>query len=223
MDSPASPKNIEAPPNWRISGWYSDLEPTVLKNLKIYFDELLKFNKVINLISPKTVLNADAIHFADSVLSSKIVREKANNNKVLYDLGSGNGFPGMVYGILYPDQSVVLMDSDERKCEFLKHLVVTLKLQNVSVQNKKIDLLPNNSIEQAMCRGFSPLPKAMLMLRKIIPVGGTIFHLKSEEWAVEVSQIPTQLCSIWQPRLVAEYKLPVGDVKMFVVETSKIA
>lgn len=115
------------------------------------------------------------------------------------------------------------MDSDERKCEFLKHVVKTLNLTNTEVQTKKIDLLPANCIEQAICRGFAPLPKALLMLRKIVSKGGVIYHLKSEEWAIEVSQIPTQLCSMWQPKMTAEYRLPVGDIKMFVVETAKIS
>lgn len=117
---------------------------------------------------------------------------------------------------------MILMDSDERKCEFLKHVADTLGLLNVIVQNKKIDTLPPASIEQAICRGFAPLPKALLMLRKIISKGGAIYHLKSEEWAIEVSQIPTQLCSMWQPALEQEYTLPVGGIKMFVVRTSKI-
>jgi 16S rRNA (guanine527-N7)-methyltransferase len=208
---------------WRIPVWFTDLDVTTLKNLKVYFDELVKFNKVINLISPKTLPNADAIHFADSILSCRFVFEKMNKNNTIHDLGSGNGFPGLVFSILYPQQKVVLMDSDERKCEFLKHVIKTIGLTNVEVQNKKIDLLPSDSIKQAICRGFAPLPKVLLMLRKIVSKDGMVFHLKSEEWAMEVSQIPSQLCSVWQPKLAAEYRLPVGDVKMFVVETEKIA
>lgn len=213
----------EPTPNWRIKSWFPELDEVTHDKLHKYFVELQKFNKVVNLVSSKTMLNADAIHFADSIKSSQIVREKANKTKYLYDLGSGNGFPGLIYGILYPDQKMVLMDSDERKCEFLKHIVNTLGLLNVQVQTKKIDLLPTNSIEQAICRGFAPLPKALLMLRKIVAKGGVIYHLKSEEWAIEVSQIPTQLCSLWQPALEAEYMLPIGTIKMFVVRTSKIA
>lgn len=208
--------------NWRVKTWFTDLDEKVQTHLHTYFLELQKFNKVLNLISAKTIIHADAIHFSDSILASKIVRNKVNKNAYLYDLGSGNGFPGLVYGILYPDQKVILIDSDERKCEFLKHVADTLGLLNVVVQNKKIEMLPVGTIEQAICRGFAPLPKALLTLRKIVKKGGFVFHLKSEEWALEVSQIPTQLCSMWQPTLEQEYKLPIGDIKMFVVRTSKL-
>ncbi len=215
--------NNDHAPNWRIKTWFADLDEKTHDNLFRYFTELQKFNKIVNLISSKTIIHADAIHFADSILASKIVSKKANKNVNLYDLGSGNGFPGLVYAILYPDQKIVLMDSDERKCEFLKHISDTLNLANVVVQNKKIDVLPANTIEQAICRGFAPLPKALLLLRKAVKKGGAVFHMKSDEWAIEVSQIPTQLCSSWQPSLEQEYALPIGTIKMFVVKTQKIA
>lgn len=220
MDEAATHKEQQA--HWRLKLWFPELEETKHELLKKYFVELQKFNKVVNLVSAKTLLHADAVHFADSLLAAQVVRKKVNKNSTLFDLGSGNGFPGMVYGVLYPDQKVVLMDSDERKCEFLKHVADNLGLLNIAVQCKKIDLLPTGSIEQAICRGFAPLPKALLMLRKIISKGGFVYHMKSEEWAIEISQIPSQLCSIWEPKLESNYTLPLGDIKMYVVETSKI-
>ena len=219
----AAVQSTDQTPNWRLKTWFSELDENTHERFAKYFSELQKFNKVVNLISAKTLLHADAIHFADSILATKIVSPKLNKNIYLYDLGSGNGFPGLVYAIMNPDQKMVLMDSDERKSEFLKHVVDTLGLTNIVVQTKKIDLLPANTIEQAICRGFAPLPKALLTLRKCVKKGGVVYHLKSEEWALEVSQIPSQLCSLWQPFLDGEYKLPIGDIKMFVVKTAKLA
>lgn len=213
----------EQEPNWRLKTWFPKLDEKTHQNLKQYFVELQKFNKVINLISGKSMLHADAIHFADSILASQAVRPNINKNNYLYDIGSGNGFPGLIYAILYPDQKMILIDSDQRKCEFLKHIADQLGLLNVVVQNKKIEHIPPESIEQAICRGFSPLPKALLSLRKVIQKEGSVFHLKSAEWAIEVSQIPIQLCSIWQPTLETKYTLPIGGIEMFVVKTTKFA
>lgn len=209
-------------PNWRIKSWFVELSDDTHLNLKKYFLELLKFNKTINLISAKTILNADAIHYADSIEACKSVYNLVNKNIDLYDFGSGNGFPGLVYSILYPDQSVVLVDSDERKCEFLKHIISFLSLKNTKVLNIKIESIEPDSIVQAICRGFAPLPKSLLTLRKLVKKNGVVFHMKSEEWAIEVSQIPIQICSIWQPALVSNYLLPIGGIKMFVVKTDKI-
>jgi 16S rRNA (guanine527-N7)-methyltransferase len=209
-------------PSWRIKSWFSDLNEKQLSDLRIFFLELIKFNKVVNLVSAKSVQTADSTHFADSLFAAHFVSKKINKNIDLYDLGSGNGFPGLVYSIMNPDQKMVLMDSDERKCEFIKHVAELLELKNLKVQNKKIDLLPDNFIEQAICRGFAPIPKCLLMLRKIVKVGGVVFHMKSADWSLEISQIPTQLCSIWQPALEAEYTLPDGEIKMYLVRTDKL-
>lgn len=211
-----------AAPNWRIREWFTDIDTKVHDNLFIYFTELQKFNKVINLVSAKTMLNADATHFADSINAALIVRKKLNNNKSLYDFGSGNGFPGLVYAMLYTDQKVILTDSDERKCEFLKHVVQQSGLKNVEVLNKQIELLSKDPIEQVISRGFSQIPKMLLTLRKMKPKDSLVFHMKGEEWALEISQIPIQLCSAWQPTLAGEYILPVTGARMFVVETLKL-
>lgn len=209
--------------NWRIKTWFPDLDEAALARLKNYHTQLLKFNRAVNLISSKTILHADAIHFADSIFSCESVYKKANKNEYLYDIGSGNGFPGLVYSCLYPDQKVILLDSDERKCEFLKHAIKQLGLANAQVKNMKVEALGVDEVSQAITRGFSPLPKMLLMMRKMVRVGGVVFHMKSTEWSLEVSQMPTQLCSIWQPSLEREYKLPVGEIKMFLVKTEKIA
>ncbi len=220
----SAPELLKAPEiQWRIQQWFPDLSAEELKNLKKYHDELSKFNKVLNLVSPKTLFTSDAVHFADSILSSKIVSKKTNKNNTLYDIGSGNGFPGLVYGILNLDQKVILLDVDQRKCEFLKHTISSLGLTNVSVENKNVDKLAENSISQAIMRGFAPLPRAMMQFRKIVSIGGTIFHLKSEEWSLEVSQVPSQLCSVWQPVLEEEYSIPTLAHKMYVVRTDRIS
>lgn len=214
---------IENTLNWRLREWFPELEDKTQKQLHLYYTELIKFNKVVNLISAKTVPHADVIHFADSILASRQVRKKTNKFEPLYDIGSGNGFPGLVYSILYVDQKVILVDSDERKCEFLKHVADIVGNQNVQVLNQKIESFANDSVEQAICRGFAPLSRALLALRKIVKIGGQVFHLKGEEWSMEVSQIPSQLCSAWQPTLDSTYKLPISDMKLSVVRTERIS
>ena len=74
-----------------------------------------------------------------------------------------------------------------------------------------------------MTRGFAPISKAILMLRKQVKRGGEVYFMKSEEWATEVANIPSQLCSFWVPSLVSEYRLPIGEVKFSVVKLKKTA
>lgn len=208
---------------WRIPEWFQDLNQSVIDNMKKYHDELIKFNRTVNLVSPKTLPYADVIHFADSIIASRLIAQAEPDLDRIYDLGSGNGFPGMVFALLYPSVEVVLVDADQRKCEFLKHVADLLGLKNVVVRNQQIESLEPGSVRICLARGLASLSRAILLARKIVPQGGVFYHLKGENWSAEVGEIPTQLCSVWMPALVGDYKLPVGPLRFAVVKTDKIA
>ena len=208
---------------WRIDEWFPDLSPDIKTGLKTYHEELIKYNRTTNLISGKTVFVADALHFADSILASRVIMSTQKDIKKIFDFGSGPGFPGAVFGLLFPQVEVVLVEADQKKCEFLNNIVSVLKLKNVSVECKTIEALPDNSVQHAMARGFSNISRTIMAARKSMVKGGAFYHLKGEEWGIEVGEIPTQLCSMWSPALIGEYKLPVGAIKFSVVKTEKIA
>lgn len=209
--------------HFRLKNWFSDLSSSTLDSLHNYFLLLSKFNKTLNLISPKTLPFADAIHFADSILAVKeIIKSNPNINEI-YDFGSGNGFPGVVFSILNPTIKVFLVDSDERKCEFLKTVKSELNLSNLTVLNQTIESIPEESVNFGICRGLASISKAILATRKIFKTGGVFYHMKGEGWASEIAEIPTQLCSFWTPALVSEYRLPIGEIKFAVVKTEKVA
>lgn len=208
---------------WRIEEWFPDLSPEIKTRLKTYHEELIKFNRTTHLISAKTTFVADALHFADSILGSRVIVSSYPGIKKVHDFGSGPGFPGVVLAILYPGIEVVAVDSDQKKCEFLNHIISTLSLKNVKVENKTVEALAENSVEIAMTRGFANISRTIMLARKPMVKGASLFHFKGEEWGIEVGEIPTQLCSIWSPSLVGEYKLPVGAVKFAIVKTEKIA
>ena len=208
--------------NWRIRAWYPDLDKETHVLLESYFQELVQYNKTTNIVPSKIIANADLFYFADSIEAAKAVHQKISKTNELYSFGGSVGLPGIVYGIIYRDQKVILIEPDERRFKFLESVIQTLELKNVSVANKKIETMPTEFISQAICREYMPLPRALLTLRKLVRKGGVIFHLKSDEWSLEISEIPSQLCSSWLPGLESNYKLPIGDARLFVVRTDKI-
>lgn len=217
-------KEQEAPiVHWRIDEWFPDLSSDIRTRLKTYHEELIVFNRTINIVSGKTLFAADALHFADSILSSRIIMNANTAIDEITDIGSGGGFPGLVMAILYPKLKVNLLDLDQKKCEFLNHMVSKLGLKNVTVSNKTLESLGESSLKYAVVRGFSTISRTILAARKPMVKGGALYHVKGEEWGMEVTEIPTQLCSTWLPSLVGEYKLPVGAMKFSVVKTDKIA
>lgn len=94
-----------------------DIPAETLEKLQQYRKLLLKWQESINLIGPSTVDSAWQRHFLDSV---QLLNYLPDDIESLADIGTGAGFPGMVLAMLKPDLTVYLVDSDAKKCEFLK-------------------------------------------------------------------------------------------------------
>jgi 16S rRNA (guanine527-N7)-methyltransferase len=207
----------------KLMGWVPDLDPAAAEKIGAYYDELIKFNKTINLISAGTIRTAATVHFADSVLASRIISKGLIPGKPVYDFGSGNGLPGMIFGIMNPSVQVILVDRDKRKGEFLKHVYSSLKISNVSFTVSDVEALPEKSIFNGICRGFAPLHKALMLTRRPFARTGRLFHLKGDGWASELASVPSQLFSFWSPSLFGQYKIPETTVEGAIVLTEKIA
>ncbi len=207
----------------RLMEWFPVLTPKEAERFITYLTELNKFNKAVNLVSPSTLPVADAVHLADSIYAQRLIVRALNVGAPVYDLGSGNGFPGLVLGMMNPSINVILVDRDERKLEFCKHVASMTGAENVTTLKKDVAALPDKSISNAIARGLAPLARSLLLTRPKIPKGGKFFHLKGERWATELSQVPSQLFSRWQPSLIGTYRLPDLGAEMAVVLTDKIA
>lgn len=85
--------------------------------LVLYRDLLIKWQNAFNLVSPKSLPEAWERHFEDSAQLAALIPPEA---KVIVDMGSGAGFPGMVLAIMNKDLEVHLVESDEKKTQFLR-------------------------------------------------------------------------------------------------------
>lgn len=210
-------------PHWRLETWFNQIPKDQLAKLKIHFDEFIKADKTLQFVSPKTTMFADGLHYADSIYAINAIFSDNAEIDTLYDLGSGAGFPGLIGAVLYPKKNFVLVESDKKKSEYLTHCISKMGLSNVKVIESAVESLPASSVKYAVSRGLSNISKLILTTRKTISVGGALYHMRSENWGMEVADIPTQLCSVWSPGLVKEYRLPISEVRFAVVKTDKIS
>ncbi len=101
-----------------------------LVSFEKYKEILIEWNKVINLT---TITEDYAIimkHFIDCLEVIKYIEE----GKKVIDVGTGAGFPGIVIAIYFGDKiNITLLDSLNKRIEFLKKVVETLKLKNVEL------------------------------------------------------------------------------------------
>jgi 16S rRNA (guanine527-N7)-methyltransferase len=101
--------------------------PSIQEKFSIYAALLRKWQKAVNLVSPKTLDDLETRHLADSAQIADLLPSltptlslKGEGEFTLFDLGSGAGFPGLVLAMLRPDITVHLVESDQKKCEFLR-------------------------------------------------------------------------------------------------------
>jgi 16S rRNA (guanine527-N7)-methyltransferase len=213
---------VQTEPFWRIPEWFPELNSSSASLLKAFRDELLFFNNKISLISPGTLLNSDSIHFADGILGSQIVFSQLKQ-KEIYDFGSGNGVPGIVFACLYPGINVKLVESDTRKNEYLKHCISKLGLKNCSAILARIEDLAQESVKAVMARGLASVSKSIILARKCTSVNGQFFHFKGPSWPSEIGEIPSQVLSSWDVQKLGDYRLFDSGQVMSIILTTRSA
>jgi 16S rRNA (guanine527-N7)-methyltransferase len=97
-----------------------------------YFSVLRSWNEKMALVSKKSIDLSFANHFCDSLFISGFGKKFLQGNQV-YDLGSGAGFPGLVFAIRNPEIHIRLYEKLLKKQTFLGAVVGQLKLENVEV------------------------------------------------------------------------------------------
>lgn len=219
-DGPTAPPPADVDRKFRIAKWFPDLGDDKIAKLRAFHSELIFFNGRMNLISPKTEAEADEVHIADAILAARSIFSSCNEQTV-YDLGSGNGVPGIVMAILEPKRKFFLVDADARKIEFMKHCVARLQLANCATIHGRLEDLDDGSVKCGVSRAMASISKMLLFARKATAPGSVLYHMKSDSWAREAAEIPSQVLAHWEPRLVSGYSLPETGVKLFVVMTQK--
>lgn len=115
---------------------YFNCDEEVRAKLLTYHRLLLKWQKAINLVSPMTLDTAWARHFADSMQVENYVPANAS---IYADLGCGGGFPGLVIAAMRPELSVHLVESDERKGQFMRTVIREAGIRNATVHTVRIE------------------------------------------------------------------------------------
>ena len=151
---------------------FTQVSRETITSLKKYEDILIKANKTLNLIGNSTIKDIWTRHFLDSVQVFDFIDK---NNKMLVDLGSGAGFPGLVLAIALKDRKIPLkiklIEKSPKKVKFLKNLITELQL-NVEVINQNILEEPIKFFDDVfIARAFKPL-KIILQL----------IHNKAKNW-----------------------------------------
>ena len=100
-----------------------------LSQLEKYYELLVTWNEKINLTRIIEHNDVYLKHFYDSLTLSKVI--DLNKNVTLCDIGTGAGFPGIVLKIAYPNLRITLIDSLQKRVNFLNEVIKELNLKDI--------------------------------------------------------------------------------------------
>jgi 16S rRNA (guanine527-N7)-methyltransferase len=189
-----------------------------LQRLEIYAALLVKWQAKINLVGPATLPDLWRRHFLDSaqllpllnplpqtggglgrgkpehspsepsLASPTPTRPQGGRGGILVDLGSGAGFPGLVLAIM-TEWRVHLLDSDQRKCAFLRQVALDCgALDRVTIHAKRIEQVTGVAADVVTARACAPLGELLELAEPFIGEKGTGLFLKGAQAEEELTQ-----------------------------------
>lgn len=150
-----------------------------------YFKFLIEENEKYNLTAITERGDVFYKHFLDSILPEKFFDKGA---KVI-DIGSGAGFPSVPLKILRPDLKFVMVDSLNKRVNFLNQLIKLLGLSEIEAAHARAeDYIVNNreKFDYAVARAVAPLNTLLEYLVPYVKVGERCIVYKSQKLMEEL-------------------------------------
>lgn len=158
-----------------------------LARLELYLALLQKWQARINLVSASALADPWRRHMLDSAQLLPLLPPCGDGDPLrIVDLGSGAGFPGLVLALMGAG-TVTLVESDSRKCAFLRE-VSRVTETPVRVEAARIEALPPLGAAVVTSRGCAPLPRLIGYVSPHLAPTGTALLLKGRAAAAELTQ-----------------------------------
>ena len=125
-----------------LSKWNIELSDKQINQFNEYYNLLITWNEKMNLTS---ITEKDEViykHFVDSIVLAKYF--DLSNSRLL-DLGTGAGFPGIPLKIICPECKIVLLDSLNKRVNFLNEVTKTLELKDILAVHGRAEDLARDS------------------------------------------------------------------------------
>ncbi len=191
-----------------------------------YYRLLIEWNKNINLT---TIINYDDVikkHFLDSVLLLKVFTKDLFISKNIIDVGTGAGFPGLPLAIMLPDAKFTLIDSLNKRIQFLKEVVEILEIDNITLIHARAEELGIDSnyrekYDICVSRAVAPLPLLLEYCSPFVRKEGVLYLYKSLKVEEEICSAQNALsilnCSINKNILLSVE----NDFRRYILEIKK--
>lgn len=196
-----------------------------LEQFQTYYEMLIDTNKVMNLTSITEKEDVVYKHFIDSIALKSYI--DISDSKVI-DIGTGAGFPGIPLAIIYSSTDFTLLDSLNKRIQFLNRVVEECKLDNVETVHSRAEDLGHNEAyreqyDYCVSRAVANMSVLLEYCIPFVKKGGKFISYKSEKADNEIVQSTNA-----QKKLSCEYSttysfyIPKTDISRKFVVFNKI-
>ena len=194
--------------------------------LSRYCDYLLEQNQVMNLtaiIQPEQVADLHMLDCAALLTVADLA------GKRVIDVGTGAGFPGLVLKIVEPSIQLTLLDSLQKRVNWLAEIAPKLGAADVTCvhgRGEEQALLPafRDQYDAAVSRAVADLRLLTELCLPFVKVGGVFLAMKSGDCQEELSRAERAISVLGGSlRPAARYQIPGTDISRQVVIVEKVA
>ena len=199
-----------------------DLSAEQLRNISMYIDILLKWNRRMNLTALRGPEQVVTRHFGESLFAAQHIfpsmhrewaegslrtaaRERdpasrrhsgidvASSLSTVVDVGSGAGFPGLPLRIWACEVGLTLIESNHRKATFLREVVRALGLDGVDVFVGRAESFPAASAHLVTLRAVEHFENILPIAARLVRAGGLLALLVGEQQIEQAKAVLTDL------------------------------
>jgi len=188
------------------------LEENDIEAFDLYFRELLKWNRKINLTAIRTEREVILRHFLDSLS----VYPYLPHAVTLLDIGSGAGFPGIPLKLVKPSLEITLIDSVRKKVDFQRHIVRKLGLKGIEaihgrIQERTILKDLEGRFGIITSRAFSDLGNLLILGFPYLKKGGWVIAMKGRTNDKEIRDLAETEGTRYRLQKIASLVLPFSS------------
>lgn len=192
----------------------------------LFYEMLIEKNKVMNLTAITEWEDVVQKHFLDSLAIVKAYNLKAVH--CLIDVGTGAGFPGIPLKIAFPHIKITLMDSLNKRINFINEVISACNLEKAEALHIRAEDLAKKSeyreqFDMCVSRAVANLSSLSEYCLPFVKVGGSFISYKSGEAEDEIAAAKNAVKLLGgKERKIEKFQLPDSDISRSLVIIDKI-